>query len=1151
MTLRDDDDALAFVRGRLELYERTGDRGAVLGPGVLPRAGRLWRAFLSPDGTSVEAAHALAWLHWSRHGALGADAPIDELWGALLLFARIGGTDPGLIPDEARRLLAGGPLIDHSFLGPEHWGRRAIQLLKSAQVADEDGRLLDEAVELFSGTTEAYSQEHRFWAGDMANLSLALRMRYEQRGDPADLETSERTARTALRAVDPGDPHLPSLLNNLSTALVSRSSRTGDAVAVTEAIRLLSRALRTAPPPDPNRRMLEENRAAARMRRFDLTGDRDELDRAVGELKRLVADTPDGDATLGKRRGLLGGALHKLYGLTRDPQQLHEAVESLTKSVDSTPLNSIDRPAALSDLCAALLTRFDETGSPQDLDDALTVGESAVEKAQFDDPRRPARLHTWGQALLAAADHTRRPDLLDQAVDVFRQAVRTLPPGAPQAAAYSASLAEALMARQFGSLVDVTPFGVTELAAEAARRRLERFREEGDPATAPDPEELADLTDAHEAQLRAVERAGPHHPDRGMYLQGLSNTSYSHYVLFGRRQDADRALELSRQAVEATPPEHPGHGEAVHQLARLLVDIGDAEDAEDALSLWEGLVSLDSAQPSVLARAAGDAARARCRRGEWAAAAGHYARALQILPSLVSPARDRTAQERLLTYWSGLSAEAASCAIAAGQPDRALELLEQGRGVLWSRLLDARTDMSALEAVDPASAERLSRLERELNASPAAGSAERWWGRIADHRLTLAAERDELLARIRSLPGLSGFRRPAGARELRRAAADGPVVVIVSSQWSTDALIVTVDETRVVPLGGLDHGLDHPALLTRAHRYLTALAQYEEGPRDAVARVKLNLLITSTLEWLWRDIADPVLTALGHTGPPAGDRDLPRLWWCPTGPLALLPLHAAGLPASGGPADAGAAGPDGDASGGADAGCCVLDRVTPSYTPTLRALLASRGTGGDSPGGGAARPPERMLTVAMPTTPGHPPLPQVMDELGVLRGALPGSTVLQGDQATHTAVRDALRNHRWAHLSCHGGQDLLRPSQGGLVLHDAVLTVADLRADQHPHGEFVFLSACQTALGGAAVPDEAITMASALQYAGWRQVIGTLWSVGATTAVELSADLYGALVRDGDLHTEGAAEAVYRTVRRLRADGHAPVVWAPFAHSGI
>ncbi|MET8632572.1 CHAT domain-containing protein [Streptomyces sp. NPDC004680] len=1129
------DEAVDAVRERVSRWEHGGDPDAVTGPGVLAPAGRIWRTVLTGQGTTVGAVYALAGLHWARTVALGQDGPVDDLWGALMLYGAIEGAESVRVPDEVRALLSRNPRnYDLSFIGPEQWGRRAILLLKEVQV-DEDLNKLDEVIELFNGTVEAYTPDHEFWAGDLSNLSLALHMRYFRRGDPADLERAEQAARDAVRGTEPGDPELPLRLDNLSAVLQYRAGFTGDAVAWAESVRLSARAVRTTPPEHHLRAMFEERLACARLGRHELTGDPGELDQGIEELERALARTPENDRGLATRRSRLGGAYHSRYLLTRDPRPLHRAIELLTQGADATPLASPDRAPSLADLSKALLSRFEETGVVQDLDDALLAGERAVEEGPGEEAgtaglaRRADHLHTLGRALFAASEYTHDRSFLDRAVEAFREAVRPRTASAdlrhhPGAPAHLTSLGEALMARNFGLLGQVTPFGLTDLVHETAQLEWERRRASG---AVPDAADLEDVREAYECLLRAVEQTGPHHPDLGGRLRGLSSLSYSLYRLHDRRGDADRALELSERAVRVTAPRHPQRADAVLLLAFLLAELGGAAETDRAVTLWEGLVTDPSAPPSSRASAAAYAARARCRRGAWDAAVKLYAQALDILPSLVSPAQDTRAQEELLTLWSGLAGEAASCAVAAGDPDRAVELLEQGRGVLWSQLLDSRTELGALQVVEADLAERLTVVERELNTSPEAGAAEPWWGRIADRRLTLAAEREDLVAHIRTLTGFEDFRRPAGIEELRRAAAGGPVVLVVSSQWRTDALIVTTSATRTVPLD-----VGYPQILARTERYLTALQRYETGPRDALAQVTLNLIVTRTLEWLWRDITEPCLRALGLTTPPPTGGDLPRLWWCPTGLLTLLPLHAAGIPDSGaGTADA--------------AGDCVQDRVTPSYTPTLRALLDSRADARSS------APGDGMLAVGLPSTPGYGPLPQVEDELAVLKAAFPTSTVLRGEHATRRSVRAGLRTHRWAHLSCHGGQDLTRPSQGGVVLHDAVLTVADLRSDHHAHGDFVFLSACQTALGGAGAPDEAMAVTSALQYTGWRQVVGTLWSVGATTAAEVTADLYDTLASDGTLHTGEAAQALYEAVRGLRRAGHPPRVWAPFVHSGI
>jgi len=67
---------------------------------------------------------------------------------------------------------------------------------------------------------------------------------------------------------------------------------------------------------------------------------------------------------------------------------------------------------------------------------------------------------------------------------------------------------------------------------------------------------------------------------------------------------------------------------------------------------------------------------------------------------------------------------------------------------------------------------------------------------------------------------------------------------------------------------------------------------------DLDEAVRLDEILTGLLGWLWTTVASPVLDALNLTGrldltDPDAARGR-RLWWCPTGLLSFLPLHAAG-----------------------------------------------------------------------------------------------------------------------------------------------------------------------------------------------------------------------------------------------------------------
>jgi CHAT domain len=425
--------------------------------------------------------------------------------------------------------------------------------------------------------------------------------------------------------------------------------------------------------------------------------------------------------------------------------------------------------------------------------------------------------------------------------------------------------------------------------------------------------------------------------------------------------------------------------------------------------------------------------------------------------------------------------------------------------------------------------------------------------RIVDRRMALAREWDELVEQVRQLDGFEDFLRPPRLETLLPAAAGGPVVIVNISRWRCDALLVTTGGVQVEALPRLTA----EAVFERTNDYLHVLQgvdrcaqelflarqRFDDGDHSpdsirAYTEAKTSYqsavgdrdtTLGSTLEWLWDEIAEPVLTALGLTETPALEQPWPRVWWCPTGPLTLLPLHAAGY----------------HTEAGLLGGRTVLDRVVSSYTPTLRALLEARRPLDPLPDS------DRMLVVTVAAAPDHVPLVAVTRERDKVVSSFPGRyTLLEEDAATADAVLDHMPNHRWAHFSCHGGQDLADPSKGGLRLHDRTVSVADISAG-HYRGEFAFLSACMTATGGIHLPDEAITLAAALHYTGYRHVIGTLWSVYDATAADVADAVYTDLTATGTFEPDRSAYALHHAIRTLRTTIRlGPSAWTPFTHTG-
>jgi CHAT domain-containing protein len=218
----------------------------------------------------------------------------------------------------------------------------------------------------------------------------------------------------------------------------------------------------------------------------------------------------------------------------------------------------------------------------------------------------------------------------------------------------------------------------------------------------------------------------------------------------------------------------------------------------------------------------------------------------------------------------------------------------------------------------------------------------------------------------------------------------------------------------------------------------------------------------------------------------------------------------------------------------------VLDLVVSSYAPTVRSLADARRTSSDSPGS--------PLIVGVPAAPGTPPLPRVREETAELSSRFPAARVLTDDQATRRRVLDALPEHRWVHFACHAVSAADGAATGQLLLHDHQtdpLTVADLARLRLDDAETAYLSACDTSISRGDLADEALHITGAFQMAGFRHVIGTLWTVGDATARTVADQYYDAR------RTTDPATALHTAVQAVRTTYPTrPAVWAPFVHAG-
>jgi hypothetical protein len=621
----------------------------------------------------------------------------------------------------------------------------------------------------------------------------------------------------------------------------------------------------------------------------------------------------------------------------------------------------------------------------------------------------------------------------------------------------------------------------------------------------------------------------PDHSERGKHLSNLAISLLLQARLTGEDPILDEASLVSRQALDLLPTGDPGRAQTLLVLGaaheRRFEQTGNAESLSEGSTAFREAAE-DSTAPAQIRISAGrDGGRLAASAGSVDDAVAAYGTAVQLIDEAAWIGIGREDQERLLSQLAGLPMDAAAMAIEAGHLEYAVELLEQGRGVLLARQLEMPAQHAALQERAPDLAERLAELQQALNTPTSSDlipeddqpRGTRAALSISGQRNDLARQRDSLIRQIRSQSNLADIVAPPRFSRLREAAAQGPVVILNVSTYRCDALIVSPDEVRLIPLPDLN--ADEVNERTKA-----LFEAVETSFRD----------VTPILGWLWDSIVQPIFSGIGITSRPSAGQQFPHLWWCPTGAAVFLPLHAAGHYPDG------SLGPD-----------TALDLATSSYTPTLRTLIQLRERHSEP-----ASPENGPLIIAMPRTPGAPDLPDAEKETEDLASRFPSNTHLSGSAATYVTVTEAMRHHPWAHFSCHGAQNLTAPSHGKLLLHDQPLTIQQIMNLHLTDASFAFLSACETYRGGTGIPDEGVTLASALQLAGYQHVIATLWQISGLTAAEISGRVYDQTVRNDNgttlIAVGSIAAALRAAITALREESPTipPMYWAAHIHTG-
>lgn len=819
-------------------------------------------------------------------------------------------------------------------------------------------------------------------------------------------------------------------------------------------------------------------------RRFRSTNSAADLDEAINIGIVGLDATPDQHPLRGQLLHNIGARFFDHFDRTGSPAYLKQALTYVRQTASYIPKDSPDWPIAATSFATGLETHFMLTGALADLEEAIEMATEVLEAAHVH--ATPAERLVYAHNLATYLGHryrrTHQPSDLDKQIELYTDVVKGSREGGELHSKYLASLGDALVSRfqSSGAYEDldkaIALFGqalntmtVTSHASQAdiwhsAASALGLSSKTAAPVD--DPEALVHLDGTIGCLTKAASLLDSDHPLRSLVFLSLGAYLGWRHQLKGNEDDARAMRDCFRHALEQiqSPP-----GERIDAGRRLMLDYMEA-------SMWQE-------------------AYQACQRS------------IDLIPQLIPRfASDHSDKQDALGQWNGLASECAALALQTGErPVTALVALEKGRGLFASSLEDLSANLAALKTEHPQLAQRFLSLQREVRASSSEheplseGERENadtaGWARDSNQRRREVDGAFEALAvEIRECPGFEHFLLPVSEADVCRAAEGGPVVIVNSSLFRCDAIIVEKHQVTSIPLP--------------RYRRSTVNTYLGAGTMNT----------PEALEWLWNCIAGPVLDALGIAQPPA-DGHWPHVWWVMPGLLSKVPIHAAGYHRQ------------------QHSSRTVLDRVISSYHPTVTSIVRTRRRPFQSDAAGVGQ----ALLVGMETTGGSRRLrfvPQEISTVQTLCASLSLQPVVE-KKPDKGRILSQLPTCSVFHFAGHGINNYSRPLQSHLALgrgRDNSITVEDLLSLNLFASPplMAYLSACGTSqVKNPSYTDESFHIMSGCLLAGFRHIIGTLWAVEDAVCVDMARLTYEGL-QDLGLCEASVSWALHKAIRTLR-----------------
>lgn len=960
----------------------------------------------------------------------------------------------------------------------------------------------DEAIALARRDLETYASETGAHSTLASALLEAIVMRHITAPLPAaDLSDAIATGEAELQRLEPAGAPFREMVNFYTYAASAYAKTTNEWTVLDHALRWLTLGLSSA---EASATLIVRDRIAdLHETRFQLTGREADLERAIVVSSHAADATARTDMLWPARWQRVAELYRAAYLRSGSRQHRDECIRTMREVVEATRTGDPTRVDRMSCLGEMLLRRYLKLRGFGDLVEAVRLYDALLELVPEDDPRRGDVIRHAIGAYCARGTH-------DQESTVF-------------------------LDRAIALGEDVLPVAGFETLANLIQALLQRAaREQVSGASA------ADLDRAVELAQFSVDR-GQNAEQVSIALGQLSEALLGRYDAGKSAEDLDRATEAARRAAAIDTP---------MDRARTFLWLGGCLERGPSSGIAEAIANFRRAATAgtdeipVRLTAAQAWGKFAAGHQEFAEAQAGYGVALELLREAVDERLTWNHRMKLLVDHGTLVSDAVAAALRNDDLDAAVGVIYSGRALLWTDLAKAHREEALLRRLAPHLAKRYRECLETLESYQLMEAAEatqsfrdsahamylliRRTHEHEDHPNDVATaarqERDELRAQMRTLPEFADFDREMSVRVvtkcLRERAHDQSeyaaeaVVIINASRWGCDAILITADTPRTLPLEVTVQEI--ASTIERMTHAMSRIIDMESPDGEHDPRESFQ----SVLDWLWQRVAEPILRKLNFVETPADTARWPRVHWCASGLFRLLPLHAA------------------EGASGA-----VIDRVVSTYLVNLADF---------SPGRPEPHPQSLpAVGIAVPELPGAVALKHAQEEVNVAaRNLGKDSETLAGENATLYHVIDALQRAGSAHFACHGSPAGADPDRWGIHLYNGPLTMAKIAGLDLSQMRLAYLAACWTGGAGGAL-DEAANVAAAFRAAGVQHVIAGLWFIGDRYSRELAEKFYPLASHAEEIDTAKVPIALHQTLRELRARRrHHPWMWAPYVHIG-